>query len=75
MLGLTPRFITAELTMADATPEMAAFNRWRAVREQLFREHPQSPVPADRRATFRAHHFPYDPALRFEVNGFLSDAA
>ena len=25
MLGLTPRFITAELTMADVTPEMAAF--------------------------------------------------
>ena len=25
MLGLTPRFITAELTMSDATPEMATF--------------------------------------------------
>ena len=24
MLGLTPRFITAELTTADVTPEMAA---------------------------------------------------
>jgi len=29
LLGLTPRFITAELTMADVTPEMAAFKRWR----------------------------------------------
>jgi FMN-dependent NADH-azoreductase len=25
LLGLTPRFITAELTMADVTPEMAGF--------------------------------------------------
>ena len=51
-----------------ATDPAAALDRWRAVREQLFREHPQSPVPADRRAAFRAHHFPRDPALRFEVH-------
>jgi uncharacterized protein (DUF1684 family) len=40
---------------------------WRAARETLFREHAQSPVPADARARFRAQHFPVDPALRFEV--------
>src|SRR5690242_6625893 len=33
----------------------------------MYREHPQSPVPADRRASFRAAHFEHDPALRFEV--------
>lgn len=38
-----------------------------ATREALFREHPQSPVPEAERATFRARHWPYDPALRFEL--------
>jgi uncharacterized protein (DUF1684 family) len=46
---------------------VAAWESWRQTREQLYREHPQSPVPAARRATFRASHFPYDPALRFEA--------
>ena len=45
----------------------AAFNLWRATRETLFREHPQSPVPSAVRASFRAHHFPYDPGVRFEL--------
>lgn len=45
----------------------AAWERWRAVREALYRDHPQSPVPARDRAAFRARHWPYDPALRFEV--------
>ncbi len=40
---------------------------WRAVRERLFREHPQSPVLPERRATFRASHFDHDPRLRFEA--------
>jgi uncharacterized protein (DUF1684 family) len=40
---------------------------WRATRERLYREHPASPVPAEKRPAFRARHFPYDPALRFEV--------
>jgi uncharacterized protein (DUF1684 family) len=37
------------------------------VRERLYREHPQSPVPAAARDAFRATHFDHDPALRFEV--------
>ncbi len=72
----------AELTLADwrrrvaelytevrATarhdPE-AAWGRWRAARETLFRTHPDSPVPEADRGAFRALHFPYDPGLRFE---------
>jgi uncharacterized protein len=57
----------ADVREIAATDPEAALDRWRSVREQLFREHPQSPVPADRRPAFRAHHFPHDPALRFEV--------
>ncbi len=52
--------------MAAGDPAIALAH-WRAVRETLYRGHPQSPVPADQRPTFRAAHFEHDPALRFEV--------
>ena len=45
----------------------AAWRHWREIREELFRTHPQSPVPAGERARFEARHWPYDPRLRFEV--------
>ena len=42
---------------------------FRAARERLIGEHPQSPIPPERRADFRGlDHWPYDPALRFEVS-------
>jgi uncharacterized protein (DUF1684 family) len=50
-----------------ATDPEAAWDAWRAGREQLYRAHPQSPVPPGERASFRARHWPYDPAMRFEV--------
>ncbi|HEU4673194.1 MAG TPA: DUF1684 domain-containing protein, partial [Candidatus Limnocylindrales bacterium] len=40
---------------------------WRSERERLYRDHPQSPVPEAERVAFRARHFEFDPALRFEV--------
>ena len=52
--------------MAASDPA-AALAHWRAVRERLFREHPQSPVPAAARADFRALHFDHDPLLRFHA--------
>jgi hypothetical protein len=57
----------ADVRRLAADDVRAAFNHWRAVRERLFREHPQSPVRAAERSSFRAHHFEFDPALRFEV--------
>ena len=57
----------AEVRLLSATDVEAALELWRATRERLFREHPQSPVPADKRAGFWARHYPADPALRFEV--------
>jgi len=50
-----------------ATDPRAAWERWRAAREILYREHPQSPIPPADRGAFRARHWPYDPALRFDV--------
>jgi uncharacterized protein (DUF1684 family) len=52
--------------LAVADPSVA-LGHWRVVRERLYREHPQSPVPADARADFRAAHFDPDPSLRFVV--------
>jgi uncharacterized protein len=56
-----------EVRALAATDFVAAHAHWRAAREQLFREHPQSPVPAEVRAAFAAAHWPYDASLRFEV--------
>jgi uncharacterized protein (DUF1684 family) len=53
------------LAVGDPT---VAHRHWRDVRERLFRDHPQSPVPRDERKGFAAHHFDYDPALRFTVD-------
>ena len=49
---------------ATADPE-AAWRHWRATRDELFRSHPQSPLPAAARARFAAlDYFPYDPSYR-----------
>ncbi|HXG39907.1 MAG TPA: DUF1684 domain-containing protein [Candidatus Limnocylindrales bacterium] len=52
--------------LAGADP-LAALERWRAVRSDLYRTHPQSPVPPSERAAFRPLHFDPDPRLRFEL--------
>jgi len=52
--------------LAEADPA-AALDAWRATREELYRSHPQSPVPEADRGAFQARHFAHDPALRFEV--------
>lgn len=52
--------------MASSDPAIALAH-WRAVRERLYREHPQSPVPAGERHAFQARHFDHDPRLRFSA--------
>lgn len=56
-----------EVRAMAATDPAIALAHWRAVREMLFRTHPQSPVPADRRSAFRSVHYEHDPGLRFAV--------
>jgi uncharacterized protein (DUF1684 family) len=42
-----------------------AWQRWRAVRDELFGRHPQSPIPTDKRQGFAAlPYFPYEPSAR-----------
>ena len=49
---------------ADPDPEHA-WRHWRETRDRLFREHPQSPIPAGVRAAYTGIPcFDYDPALR-----------
>jgi len=48
-----------------AMPSEPAWELWRETRDGLFRSHPQSPLPADRRASFEGlEYWPYDPAAR-----------
>jgi uncharacterized protein len=58
---------TAVRAVAASDPE-GAWRTWRETREDLFRTHSQSPVPAGERDAFRAAHWPYDPRLRFEAS-------
>jgi len=57
----------AEVRERAVTDVAGALDHWRATRERLFREHPQSPVPPALRASFRAHHYEHDAAMRFDV--------
>ena len=43
----------------------AGWELWRETRGELFRSHPQSPLPADRRTSFGGlEYWPYDPRAR-----------
>jgi uncharacterized protein (DUF1684 family) len=56
----------AEVRAAD--DHEGAWREWRDARDRLFREHPQSPLPAEERAAFGGlAYFDYDPALRVHV--------
>jgi len=57
----------AQVRVEAARDPERAWEQWRETREALFRTHPQSPVLAAARATFRASHWPYDPRYRVEV--------
>ncbi|MFL5756017.1 MAG: hypothetical protein ACJ77N_06920, partial [Chloroflexota bacterium] len=57
----------ADVRRLAADDPATAWEHWRVTRETLFREHPQSPVPASARSAFVASHWPYDARLRFEV--------
>ena len=49
----------------SAGDPQAAWERWQAVRDRMFREHPQSPIPEAGRASFPGVPiFDYDPAFR-----------
>jgi hypothetical protein len=64
---------------SDADP-VGAWRRWREVRDELFRDHPQSPLPLGERGEFGGlRYFDYDPEYRFravvELEPGAADAA
>jgi uncharacterized protein (DUF1684 family) len=57
-------FVLYAEVRASAEPEQA-WERWRETRDELFRTHPQSPLPEERRATFGGlEYWPYDAEAR-----------
>ena len=59
---------------ADSDP-IAGWRRWCETRRQLFREHPQSPVPADARISFGGPFvYGYDPDWRLLAELKRTDA-
>ena len=49
----------------EAPDPAGAWRRWRDARDELFAQHPQSPLPDDERASFEGlDYFDYDPAAR-----------
>lgn len=61
-----------EIRVAD--DPHAAWQRWREVRDELYRSHPQSPVPPERRPTYRGSYFDYDPDFRVVAEVVQTDA-
>jgi uncharacterized protein (DUF1684 family) len=58
----------AEWRLASQVDAAAATETFRAARDELFREHPQSPLMDEDRAVFRGlDYWPYDPGYRMEV--------
>ncbi|MGH2935467.1 MAG: DUF1684 domain-containing protein [Gaiellaceae bacterium] len=55
------RRIFALYAEVRASEPQQGWERWRAVRAELFRDHPQSPSPGYTRLAY----YDYDPALRF----------
>lgn len=55
---------------------LGSLQAWRAERERLFREHPQSPIPAEARASFAGlRWYPHDPAYRVAAVAVPGDGA
>src|SRR5947209_2186097 len=54
--------------MTGADP-VAAWQRFREARDELFAQHPQSALDEEQRRTFQGlSYFPYNPAMRFIVD-------
>jgi len=62
-------------TVRAARDPADAWTLWREARDELFRTHPQSPLPAAARASFAGlEYFPYDPVFRVLADVEPADA-
>jgi uncharacterized protein (DUF1684 family) len=59
------RHVLSLYAAVRAVEPEAGWELWRETRDELFRSHPQSPLPAERRASFDGlEYWPYDPRAR-----------
>lgn len=58
----------ADVRRISKSDPQAAWERWRDVRDRMFRDHPQSPIPEKDRSAFRPRYFDYDPSFRLQVH-------
>src|SRR5689334_21470783 len=59
------RRIFALYAAVRALPPESGWELWRDTRDELFRSHPQSPLPAEARSAFEGiEYWPYDPEAR-----------
>jgi uncharacterized protein len=64
LLDWKRRVFSLYATVRALEPE-AGWTLWRETRDELFRSHPQSPLPAGRRSSFEGlEYWPYDPQAR-----------
>jgi uncharacterized protein len=57
-----------EVRAASQDDPVGTLARFRAAKDALFATHPESPIPAEMRSTFRGlAYWPHDPSLRFVV--------
>jgi uncharacterized protein (DUF1684 family) len=68
LLDWKRRILALYAEVRSASHAGHAWRRWRRARDDLFRSHPQSPLPENERRAFRGlPYFDYDPALRIEA--------
>ena len=59
----------AEVRASDGRDPAGTAERFRAERDRLFRDHPESPLASEARRGFRGiPYWPYDPGMRFEAD-------
>jgi uncharacterized protein (DUF1684 family) len=72
LLDWKRRIFSLYAEVRGAARPATAWETWRRVRDEMFRKHPQSPIPAAERDSFGGlDYFHYDPAAR--VLGQIAD--
>ena len=72
LLDWKRRIFSLYAEIREMTDTRAAWTTWRETRDQIFRSHPQSPVPESERSDYAGPYFDYDP--RFRVTATVRDA-
>jgi uncharacterized protein len=65
LLDWKRRIFAVYRDVRESSDPRVGWDRWRAVRDELFGGHPQSPIPAAERETFKGlAYYDYDPEAR-----------